>query len=189
MEALEIAGYLRRIEARWVKALGHPFQEFLVLGMARILDRGEQFCVAMDPPAVLGWAGAPTRRAAGIRLAGDGCHDLLDPDLVLPVVAEVVEVGESVPPAEPEALERDAARIQRGLVEDVVVGMARRVPAPIDRELVEVGVRPAHRVLEHEVERVQGGAVEHADSPPDGRPGADEGDFQLESLRGARAGL
>jgi hypothetical protein len=150
-----------RVDARGVerdrvarRVPGGPDQHLLVLGVGRVAQRGAEPFVAGGPAAVLGWA-----RPLGVDAAHPVPARPENPDLVLPGVPEVVEVGE-----------RGGQRGQRdcGLVDLIgATTVLARCPVPGGSgvELVQVAVGPPHAGLQQLVDLGQGahrGDVEHS---------------------------
>ena len=91
------------------------------------------------PATVFGRGGATATDAAWIDAPRRQRQDLLDPDVVLPVVGEVVLVQEALADAQPESSQPHAARVDVAVVS---------VLAPLDHEAMEVLAAPAQRDLQ-----------------------------------------
>src|SRR5262245_23133947 len=160
----------RRVERLRVETPADPAQHVLVLLVVLVPDSLQELLVAPGAAHVLGRAGPCAFEADRITLAPLGTQAALEEDLVPPAIPEVVLV------LEPEALaafrEHGADLRGRGVavveLHEVLVqqqGVA-VVLAP-DLEVVQVGVRPAHRRLDVFVQLVQR-AVLDLEAPPDG---------------------
>ncbi len=100
----EVAG----VERVRVERAAHPFEHRVVLGMRGIVDHGKEVGVAPDASAVFGGTGPSSCGAGWVGRTGYRSDDLLDYQLVFPVIAEVVDVTERRPflgdaPTEPGA--------------------------------------------------------------------------------------
>jgi uncharacterized protein (DUF433 family) len=133
------------------RAQSKPGTPIAVLGMVGVTEDLAEFAIAPDPPAILRRTGAPAAQAAGIGEAGLGGTDRLDDQLMLPPVAEVVEVEETVTDLPGNLLER----CRRG-----TAGPAVRVPGAVlagrGREHPQVGARPSDDSQRLGVDREQG---------------------------------
>jgi hypothetical protein len=101
----------------------------------------------------------------------------LDSDLVLPRVAKIILVEESLVEAELEAVEPDLACISG---ERKAADPANALVAAVDAEAVEVGVGPAEGDLEGVMEGCQRAVATDQEPPPD--HGADLADPDMEQI-------
>ena len=145
---------------------------------------------AIDRPS-LARAGGGTAGAgdeARILDAGVALPDLTDSDPVLPVVAEVILVGELKSFA---VFGNDLADLGHGgidaleVLESVVQKLGIAVAFAVDLELVQMGVRPAHRRLNVFVELVER-AVLDLNPTPDRGLGFEQCDLELVQAFGGR---
>src|SRR3954468_24335091 len=83
------------IEVAGVEVFSQPLTSLGVLWMSRIGEDFEQLTVAPGTAAILGRTPAPPGGADGTRQSPNGGRALLDHERMLPVVAEVVGVGEA----------------------------------------------------------------------------------------------
>ena len=134
--------------------------------------------VAPRPAAVLWWARPAASDAGGNGGARLHRADLLDSDLVAPVVAEVVGVVERGPLVG-DGVEASGALIVRRRSE-VPVRVGDPVAATADLELVEVVVPPPERGLDDFVQLGEGDRSVDEDPPPDRRLGVEQADLELE---------
>lgn len=88
---------------------------------------------------------------------------LLKPDVVLPPVAKVILVEEALAFAQPEVSEAHVAGIVGEDNPPVVVDAVR---LPVDQELLQVQVLPAHGNLHHVVELGNGRVTAHQQAAP-----------------------
>jgi len=177
---------LGQIEYLGIELPADPLGQLL---MAFVLEVGEglkEFRVAADAAAILGRAGPRAGQADGADLlAAVGWGDLFDLDLVLPAVADVVDVDELVT-----GLGRGVAEVDGVVIADVApLGVGLGVAVWADLEHVEVAVGPAHGALEDVVELGEGEVAGDEDAAPDGRGGAEQNDFKLIGMRGGRLSI
>ena len=181
-----------------VEVFPERVEDALVLLILRIelVDAGihlKEVGVAPHPAAVLG-----RRCASGIdelypRGIGRGAGGLLDGDLVGPVVAEVVDVGEGGAFAKAEATEEGV----EGVIDFFrlclagtrapgaeVVSEVGTVGSLTDFELPQVTTVPVEGELEDVVEVVEREVVPDAEAPPDGLGGIREFGVERELLDG-----
>src|SRR5438309_2052004 len=140
-------------------------------------DRLEELLVPLDPAAVFRWAMAFTGQAHRHRPARVGDQDLLDDDLVLPVVAHIIEIYESHVLAGD-----DVAQCHSVLAQDFAharLGIRRAVAPIADDELVPMGTCPPHRLREHSVQSVEREQAGNLEAAPDGWLDFHEGDLEL----------
>ena len=109
--------------------------------------------MAADAADVLGWAGAAARQALGDGVALLEGEDLLQPDGVLPVVTEVVDVVQTIAFAghhlvQAHVILQDAllALIQVELVEERLQVQVASARAHL--EVMQMGIGPAHGDLD-----------------------------------------
>lgn len=168
-----------------MKAAAAPPEHVIVLGVSWIGNGFEEIDIARWSADILGWTGvgaSNTTRRAGIGLER---KRLLHLDPMLPAVAEIVDIAEGFGIGQAHR-QRDAfLRDHRLAHAPVRIGNA--VAAASDLELVQVVVRPAHRRLDHVVQRGQRQGVRHHDPPPDGRLEPDQFNAQLKQARGTGA--
>src|SRR5579883_3542428 len=121
-----------------------PVPELAVSLVRRVGDRFEELGISPRTADVLGRAAALGIEQAGIKPARDGIEQALDRDLVLPAIAEVVEVLQRLSSDILEhAIEPRLARVEE-VVAPIPIGI-RRAPADAARpDLVEMAVGPAH---------------------------------------------
>ncbi len=121
----------------------------------------------------------------GTAAIGVGRQNLLDHDLELPVVAEVVPVDEATARRRSNILEPHVPIGQtRG---DRHVGIGHPVALAADDELVEIGIDPAHQLLDQVVELVECQDSRDEDASPDWRLDVREGDRELVGDRPVQA--
>ena len=94
-----------------------------------------------------------------------------------PAVAEVILVDEAAAAAD-DLPEFDVLAGQDPFVERVVVVVAHADAMVADLELVQVRILPAHRGLDHVVQRLEAEGVLHFDTAPDRRVDVFQGDVQ-----------
>jgi hypothetical protein len=97
---------------------------------------------------------------------------VLDPDLMPPMVAHIVDVGEFGALAEPESGQGSGRQRQAQL--------GRAVGDRPDHELVEMEGLPAHGHLHDAVQFLKAIAVRHQHAPPDHGADVQEPDLQLQ---------
>jgi len=152
-----------QVERFGVEGAADPLQHGVVFLMLRVADRFQEVLVTLRAATILGWAGPLTGKTARDALAGLAGQDLLDDHLVLPAVSEVVEQ------CEPRALRRDDLLKRHGKLILRVIHLSLRIGIvrAVDRELVKVAVRPAHRRLQDEIQVAQRGVRRDEHSAPD----------------------
>ena len=143
--------------------------------MLGVENRFQEFFVAPHAAAILGWAGAFAGDAERIALAGFAGQDLLDGDFVVPRVTEVVKQIET------QAFRGDDVRERNGKLVLRAVHLKSRIGIihAVDRELMEVAVRPTHRGLQNEVQVAQSGVGRNEQAAPDLGIYLQQGDLQL----------
>src|SRR6266404_1454225 len=180
---------LARIERQRIEAATGPCQHRRALGMAQIADGVQEFRIPVRAADILGRAGTRARDAARVAPAVSR-EDVLDFESVVPVVAEVVEVAHRLRTVCQVARDRDfPSGERRPLVREFLVGdpdalAAQRLRID-DDELVQVAVRPAHRVLDGDVEIPEGVGLRHQEAAPDEWVRIGEHDEDLEDVRWA----
>jgi hypothetical protein len=134
-----------------------------VVFVAGVGDGFEELLVAVGSADVFWWSGSLTGQAAGVVGGGLDGHDVLDFDPVGPVVAEVVDV------LEPAAHGRHLREPGLTLVARWVAPAFAVVNAVADtanRELVQVAVHPAERLLDRSVQVSQAGPAGNQEPAP-----------------------
>jgi hypothetical protein len=127
-----------------------PGSQLLVLVMRGVRKCGKEVLVAPHTAAVLGRAGVSPAHADRITHPRIGIEDRLDPDDVLPAVAEVVLVRQRL------ALgQAQVAQGGRRVVREHQFGFRLAVPVLAVREHVQMRVGPAHRRLPDRVQAAQ----------------------------------
>ena len=106
------------------------------------------------------------------------CDDLLHRDLVFPAIAEVVFIDEGTAALD-EILESILALVLEVEITRVV-DVGHPVVLVADFELVKMGVGPAHRHLDREVDIFERPRTRHLDRAPDRRLDLLQPDVQLE---------
>jgi len=124
--------------------------------------------VGPRPAAVLGWPGTAPTGAHRVGTARLDSEDLLDADVVVPVVGEVVVVDEPLGPPQPESAQGDLAV----LVEAFVL-------VPVNLEAMEVIVLPGEGDLQDGVQLGQGGIGANQETAPDERADPSQHHAQL----------
>lgn len=151
----------------WVLRIAHCFEELVVTG-----------CAA----DVLGRAAACDVCQTRVEFAGDGVVDLADFDLVVPAVAEVVEIVDRTGAGVLDDLD------QSGLVGGQVFAAEVRVGQPSCRATglkhVEVRVSPAHGGLDGQVEAVEADIGRHLQGAYDSGLDIFKLDLQLDDAHG-----
>jgi hypothetical protein len=151
-----------------------------MLRMRRVGQHGLELLVAPPAAHILRWAGATARDTPRIAHPRFRRDDLLHGEPVGPVVAEVVQVAERV------TLFDQPEQLALGLVGDALVVPVRiryPVPLPVDHELMQVGVGPAHRRLHHLMQHGQVHLARNLHPPLDRRLNLFQHDLDLEDLR------
>jgi len=155
-----------------------PFEHVGVLGVRLIGEGLAKIGVAPHPTAVLRRATALASEAHGVAPAGIGREHLLEDDVVLPVIAEVVDVADALSGFPEQVGDRDSALVA---VTEFRVGQP--VVDATRFEGMEVVVLPPHRDLDHVVEPAEPHGGGHEQPAPDRRLGCpDETDLQLQDL-------
>ena len=95
--------------------------------------------------------------------------DLLDDDVVAPVVAEVVDVEEPLDASTDEGSQADPRRVVDLALEEFVVRNELAVDALADDELEQVRIGPADGDLDDVVQGQQSGGERDVDAPPECR--------------------
>jgi len=148
--------------------------------MLGIANRLEELGVAEWAAAVFRWTSSLTAEAARDWALDRVDRQLvLDLDQVLPAVAEVVLVDAGRAAARRDLVQRDAPVIDRAWLE-LVVRLGEADVA--DLELVEMGVRPAHRRLKDRVQPWQRHILRHEQTAPDRWLDVGQADSQLEDI-------
>ena len=158
--------------------------------MRGILERFQQLEVAGKSPAVVGWAGTLALQAKGEFHFFLGGLDTDDLDLVYPVVAEIVGVGEFVALLGDQVAERVfplVAEVCLRAGTDEIIGIKHPVFHLFARaEGVQVGIGPPHDDLDDIVQPVEFDFTRHDEAAPDRRLQVAEGNLQLHRLAGER---
>ncbi len=182
-QAREVAPDRVEIDVLGIEVVAGPFAQLGIFLVARVRQHLEQSQIAIDAAAILRRAGPLARDQRRVGLLRVERLDLLDDDLVLPIVAEVVDVAEALDAPLDQRAELDVAVVVGGLVArpGIVVGLT--IAAVADLELMQVVVLPAHRRLDDPVQHVQAAVGGDADPTPDGRPQAAQRDLEDERSR------
>ena len=173
-------------DVRRVERAAAPFEQLFVALVGGVGDGVEEVHVAKGAAHILGRAGTLAVEEARIACLGLRPGDGLDPDRVVPVVAEVVDVGELPRPGTQEVGQRGRlGRVHRPLrIAPARVGDAPgRVAAA---ELPQVVVLPAHGGLDHEVQPVEPDVDRDLDAAEDPRLDLVELDAQAGDVGQAR---
>ena len=115
---------------------------------------------------------SPAANAGGERRVvdvGRTVPNVLDDDIVTPVVAEVVDVEEPFDASADEGSQANAHRVVDVAFEELVVRKGLTVDALVDHELEQMRVGPADGDLDDVVQGQQGGGERHVDAPPERR--------------------
>ena len=169
-----------QVERLGVESVAEPLEPLGVVLAGRLSQRVEQLSVAEGPAAVVRRRGPPAVEAVRGVDGRVGRQDVLDDDVVLPVVAEVVAVEQLRSLARRDAAQRHPAFVLDALLlAPPDIELRRSEPAAAGLELVEVAVGPGEDSLEHRVQGREGGGARHLDAPPDRRADVAEGDLQL----------
>src|SRR6476659_1384177 len=170
-----------RVEVGRVSAvhLHVPLHQVGVVWFLRLSECGDEVLIPGDTTAVLQGCRAVSIDHAGTWCARRGLDDLLQHEYVLPAVAEVVDVVESVPHCREDLAEtslalrlRNRARAKRAWTE---AGRTSVVPGAIlDAELMQVSSLPPERCLENPMQLVQSQIGSQFEPPPDRRIGIGE---------------
>ena len=119
----------------------------------RIGNGFEEFLVTGGTADVLGWTCSAGFQKPRIVFARGGLADSLNPDAVVPVIAEVVDILDRLGAGIlDDLLQRCLLRGHAAVVEAVRVGHT--PPCATGAELIEMGVGPAHCGLDHLVQPV-----------------------------------
>ena len=139
----------------------------------------EEIGIATGSAAVFGWAGVRSVEANRELECRTDRIGSLHEYFVLPGVAEVILV------AEPVVLLRDVGELELDFMQFFVrpVVEVRAVYSFTDPELVEVAVRPAHRLLDNQVEPVEANRARDKYPPPYLGSVVQQGDPQREDIR------
>lgn len=149
-----------------------PIGQLLVPLVRWVRGRPDQLGVSRNTSTILRWtcprAFQATRR---LELAG---RDLLHEDVVLPAVAEIVEVREASLGA-PDAIER----VQLPGLDVLCVQIRRPDLFTADLERMQMGIFPPHRVLEHVMKLLEIEISGDDETPPDRWTGPLQSDLEL----------
>lgn len=144
---------IHSIAVEWDELVAHPLDDVLVVWMLLVSDRLQDGGVAVDTATFLRRAGAFAINAAGS--VSTGAEPL---DVVLPSVAEVIQIDERV---------RQIGQRRPGLVPLVWIRVlvGETVTTITGNELVQVTVRPAQRDLQDLVQSVKPNRGRHIEQP------------------------
>lgn len=156
-----------------------PLPQMKMVGVSRILDGQQEISVPARATAVLRRTGACASRADQEILVGARVPDLLDFDRVVPPVPEVVLVRKGISLGH-DLLEVEAAFVS--VVGKVEINARGPVAPTVDKELVEMAVRPTERILDYVMEPKQRDMTRNENSTPDRRVDVSQGDLELEDL-------
>ena len=155
------------VDADWIEVVRSsavhllvPLHQVAVAGSFGVSECVDKLCIALDPAAVLRRCRAFTVDHASRWRARGGFNDLLERQYVLPVVAEVVHVVESVPRGREDLAKTHLALTLRSGgsagCAAAEVGGTPVVPHAIrSAELVQVASLPLEGCLENCVQLVQ----------------------------------
>jgi hypothetical protein len=156
-----------------------PLAALAMLGMFRIGENVEEVLVSVRTTAVFRRSGARAVDAEwifhSIFMLPYGDHL----DVVMPIIAEIVEVRQLRARLQVEIHEQD----RRGIFAGGFFLLGRFEAAGADLKLVEVIVLPAERFLDRAVQAVKRGAPVDEELAPDQRIDVAQRDFQFEDGR------
>ena len=172
------------VECLRIEATAAPGQGPTVLGVSRIGNDLEEVRVTRRAADILRWAGSGAGDAGRGARRGIYSDQALECYVVLPVVAEVVDVDEGLVWRATEV-----AKPNRGLVECASVTLELRltellgitVAQPADHVLVEMTVPPAERRLDDPVQLAEMKAPGDHELAPDRGLDLEQGDAELHS--------
>ena len=155
-----------------------PANHRLVLLVSGIENDLQELLIPVDTTHVFRWTAALTAQADRMLGRIGGCQDLLQYNLVTPIVAEVVLVDHAVA-----FLLEHACQLRLAFVDQIeFVKLIPLRDAPVLAvllELVEMAVGPAHDRLDRTVETAQSEGTQGLNTPPYWRIDVLEGDLQL----------
>ena len=161
----------QEIEPFRIEMPATPMLGFLVLGMLRIADDVQKLLISRDTADIFGRPGTSTVDAG--RVLGNGIEEdhLLNFDRMMPVVAEIINVGELYPSA------AEIAKANLTFVEDPRIAFDRAffgdrsvaIAEPSDMEFVEMIVPPTERRLDRQVKLLKIPCARHDQASPDSR--------------------
>ena len=152
-----------------VEGLPIPGQHLFVLVVERIESRLEKPHEAGDASDILGRAAPLAGDERRIVDVGFPISNVLDEDVVAPVVAEVVDVEEPLDAPIDEGSQADPRRVVDLALEELVVRKGLAVDAIVDHELEQMRIGPADGDVDGVVQGQQGGGERDVDAPPERR--------------------
>lgn len=121
--------------------------------VTRVSERFKEFAVAVNPSHILGRAGTGTGHAAWILRAILRRKNSLNDEGVLPVVPEIIVVPETKTIAGNDLAKLRGSLILGGIVRaEICAWFPHFVRIVANKELMQVRIRPAHRLLHDPVE-------------------------------------
>jgi hypothetical protein len=128
------------------------------------------------PPAVLGRGSALTPETHRVGAFRVRCHDVLDPNVVVPVVPEVILVQKPLAEAETKTRHHNLLWVTVK-APATIVGDAVRFP--VDEKAMEMGVRPAHDELKDMVKLGERGVSANEKATPNEGTDAAQSNLEL----------
>ena len=132
-----------------VEITATPFEQVEMFLVRRITDGFEEIDIAGRTTDIFRWSGIGASQTHGEGQVDTGRQDLLHLDAVLPRIAEVVDIDETLQPAQG-AGERHATLALHGRTPAIRIGVAEVALA--DDELVHMSAHPAHGLQYHDME-------------------------------------
>ena len=133
-------------------------------GLQRDMVAIDQLHIRPCPVTIFGRGGAFATRADGIETPWIERHGCLESEVTDPVIDEVIDVGQALPPMQAQRRDRHMARI------DIKAGTARPRAAvfhAVDTEVMQMQIAPREDDLERGMEGGQGHITADEEATPD----------------------